>query len=58
MPRKPRIEFKGALYPIINRGNNPQTIFFDRLDYEEFLELPKDCSGTRPLHSLWICFNA
>lgn len=41
MPRKPRIEFKGALYHIINRGNNRQTIFFNRSDYKEFLNCLK-----------------
>ena len=37
MARKPRIEFPGAFYHIIVRGNNRQKIFADDEDYKYFL---------------------
>lgn len=44
MPRKPRIEFPGALYHVVARGNHRQDIFFsnsDRYRYISTLELCK-----------------
>lgn len=38
MARKPRIEFPGAFYHVIARGNNRQKIFIDGEDYRHFLE--------------------
>lgn len=38
MARKPRIEFPGAFYHVITRGNNRQRIFADEEDYRSFLE--------------------
>jgi putative transposase len=37
MARKPRIEFQGALYHVITRGNQRQRIFKDRTDYQKYL---------------------
>lgn len=37
MPRKPRIEFQGALYHVIARGNHRQNIFFDDNDRNRYL---------------------
>lgn len=39
MARKPRIEFEGAFYHIITRGNQRQKIFKDERDYEKYLEI-------------------
>ena len=39
MPRKPRIEFSGAFYHVVSRGNQRQQIFRDRSDFLKFLEL-------------------
>ena len=39
MPRKPRIEFEGAFYHVITRGNQRQKIFRDTADYEKFLQI-------------------
>ncbi len=36
MPRKPRIEFKGAFYHVIVRGNQKQKIFREISDYDKF----------------------
>lgn len=37
MSRIPRIEFSGALYHVLNRGNNKNNIFLDEKDYRVFL---------------------
>jgi len=38
MPRKPRIEFPGALYHIFSRGNNKQEIFLEDRDRSKFMD--------------------
>lgn len=38
MARKPRVEFPGALYHVIARGNRRTTIFHDEADYTAYLE--------------------
>jgi REP element-mobilizing transposase RayT len=42
MARKPRIEFEGALYHVITRGNQRQQIFKDIRDYERYLKILGD----------------
>ncbi len=37
MARKPRIEYEGAVYHVMNRGDRGGRIFKDRLDYELFI---------------------
>jgi REP-associated tyrosine transposase len=39
MARKPRIEFEGAFYHVITRGNHRQRIFRDKEDFGKYLEL-------------------
>ena len=38
MGRKPRVEFQGAIYHVIKRGNNRDYIFQEREDKEDFLK--------------------
>lgn len=38
-PRKPRIEFSGAFYHVIARGNQKQRIFKDSADFQKYLLL-------------------
>lgn len=38
MARKPRIEYPGALYHVITRGNNREDIFLDDADRRRFLD--------------------
>jgi len=38
MTRKPRIEYPGALYHVITRGNRKEPIFFDNSDRGSFLD--------------------
>lgn len=45
MPRRPRIQFAGAAYHIMNRGDQGDDVFRDDLDYRNFLKLLGDCSG-------------
>ncbi len=42
MARKPRIEFDGALYHVITRGNQRQQIFEDPEDYKKYLNILED----------------
>ena len=42
MARKPRIEFEGALYHVITRGNQRQQIFKAKEDYERYLKILED----------------
>jgi REP element-mobilizing transposase RayT len=37
MPRKPRIEFTGAFYHVIVRGNQKQRVFKDPADFQKYL---------------------
>ncbi|MCM8783323.1 MAG: transposase [Candidatus Omnitrophica bacterium] len=39
MPRAPRVYFPGAVFHIIQRGNNQQEIFLDDKDYWHYLKL-------------------
>jgi putative transposase len=39
MPRKPRIEFEGALYHVITRGNQRQETFKEEDDYRRYLRI-------------------
>ena len=42
MARKPRIEFEGAFYHVIVRGNQKQKIFKDNHDYSKYLKILTD----------------
>ena len=45
MPRKPRIEFSGAIYHVMSRGNRQDTIFLDDRDCEIFIDTLKEACG-------------
>lgn len=47
MPRKPRIEYAGAVYHVMSRGNRQEAIFRDNKDREIFLDtLEEACDKT------------
>jgi REP element-mobilizing transposase RayT len=47
MGRAPRIEFEGALYHVMSRGNRQENIFLDDKDYELFMAvLDEACTRT------------
>ena len=54
MPRKLRIQYPGAIYHFMNRGDRREDRFLDDLDRQDFLKtLPSsrvtvDCSDFRP----------
>ena len=39
MPRKPRIEYEGAFYHAIMRGNQRQKIFKTPSDHQKYLQI-------------------
>lgn len=39
MARRPRLQFPGATYHVMSRGNRKHTIFHDALDHERFLNV-------------------
>jgi len=48
MPRKLRIQYPGAVYHVMNRGDRREDIFADDKDREKFLEtLVQTCQKTR-----------
>lgn len=42
MARKPRIEYEGALYHVLTRGNQKQKIFKDQKDFIKYLKILSD----------------
>ena len=47
MPRKNRVEFEGAIYHVMDRGDRREAIFLDDKDRERFLEtLGEACDKT------------
>ena len=47
MPRKLRVQYPGAIYHLINRGDRREPIFKDDLDRRRFLEaLGQTCQKT------------
>ncbi|MDQ2946119.1 MAG: hypothetical protein M3Y27_09290 [Acidobacteriota bacterium] len=45
MPRQLRIEFEGAMYHLLSRGDRRENIFWDDKDQESFLALLGRCCG-------------
>lgn len=59
MPRSLRIEFAGAIYHVMNRGDRREPIFRDDADRERFLEtLVEACAKTEwQVHALCLMSN-
>ena len=58
MPRKPRIEFGGAAYHIMSRGNRGQTVFLNDADRISFLRtLGETCDRTGWLVHSYVLLN-
>lgn len=59
MPRAPRIEFAGAIYHVMNRGDHLEAIFKDDVDREIFLKtLDETCrSAGWVVHSFVLMGN-
>ncbi len=55
MARKPRIEFAGAVYHVMNRGDRGGKIFKDELDYDLFLTATREaCERTGWRIHAWV----
>jgi putative transposase len=50
MARRPRIYFPGALYHVISRGNQKQTIFGDERDYKIYLSYVSEYKAKYSFH--------
>jgi REP element-mobilizing transposase RayT len=47
MPRKPRIEYPGAMYHVMSRGDRQERIFLDDVDRQDFIKtLAEACQKT------------
>jgi REP element-mobilizing transposase RayT len=48
MPRKMRVEYPGAIYHIMSRGDRREDIYLDDVDRQDFLKtLAETCQKTR-----------
>jgi len=47
MPRKIRMEYPGAIYHVLSRGDRREDIFLDDVDHQDFLKtLAEACQKT------------
>jgi len=53
MARKPRIEFEGAFYHVITRGNHRQKIFKEEDDFTRYLEIIPEVQSGEQVHTLY-----
>jgi putative transposase len=55
MARKPRVEYAGAVYHVMNRGDRGEPAFKDKLDYELFLSATSEvCKRTGWRIHAWV----
>src|SRR6185436_4602929 len=59
MPRKLRLEYEGALYHVMNRGDRREPIFKDDSDRQHFLETLAECCAKTDwqVHALCLMPN-
>jgi REP element-mobilizing transposase RayT len=55
MPRKPRLHYQGALYHVIARGNNRQSVFTLSEDYTAFLRYIRQIKAKKPFLLYAFC---
>jgi hypothetical protein len=53
MARPLRVEYPGAFYHVINRGNNQENIFKSNRDKEKFLDYLDKASPIQSKNGLW-----
>jgi hypothetical protein len=58
MARRPRIEYPGALYHVITRGNHRQKIFYDDHDRRKYLEVAAQLSKAANCNRVRLCLFA
>jgi putative transposase len=58
MPRRLRLEYEGAIYHVVNRGDRKEKIFFDAVDRHRFVEtLCETCQKTGWQIHAWCLMN-
>src|SRR6266550_3144019 len=58
MPRKLRVEYPGAIYHVMNRGDRREPIFRDDADRQRFVNtLDEACGKTAQVHALCLLLN-
>jgi len=57
MPRKLRVEYEGAIYHIMNRGDRREPIFVDDEDRQLFLETLRQACGKTDWQVHAYCFD-
>lgn len=58
MPRPLRIEYAGAIYHVMNRGDRGEPIFRDEIDRRRFLKVRRDVVKTDwQVHALCLMNN-
>ena len=55
MPRKLRVEYSGAIYHVMNRGDRREPIFKDNVDHRRFLETLAEACGKTDWQVLAYC---
>lgn len=55
MPRKLRVEYPGAIYHVMNRGDRRESIFKDNVDHRRFLETLAEACGKTDWQMLAYC---
>ena len=55
MPRKLRVEYEGALYHVMNRGDRREPIFKDDTDRQRFLETLAECCAKTDWQAHALC---
>lgn len=55
MPRKLRVEYPGAIYHVMNRGDRREPIFKDDVDHRRFLETLEEACGKTDWQVLAYC---
>ena len=55
VPRKLRVEYPGAIYHVMNRGDRRESIFKDNVDHRRFLETLAEACGKTDWQMLAYC---
>jgi len=55
MARRPRLQFAGAIYHVMARGNRKSTIFHDDHDRRQFLRVVAEAATAYDLRIMALC---
>ena len=56
MPRQLRVEYPGAIYQLMSRGDRKKGVFLDDVDWQDFLKTPAEACQQTGLqaHAYWL----